>query len=558
MSRVAATYFLLHEGETLESIKQYADRHISGYQAVLFDIGVEGGDSGKGMLLSKSNSFSEPDWITSVRVLTGLDIERAPPSFFLDAVLVLEESGRVFAISFRQGHHAAKRLPVVHTFGKVCVANLADDGFRGVKTRVFGFTPRTVSQRSSENSDVSTFDFPDDVFAMAGLSASLPGTSTDEKPFLAEGGIGVKYLFDDDAETLREILQGFLEAWNGGEYTNTSVANHEHFVEETDRIVRHRMAIEMENAIRNKDYSKFTLSVPTRDVWESTSLAYRLNNTYIDFYPASPEACVDVLYEAIKAGKELSDFSLKVTMQDGTKEHSIPFRDLVTFEFRQEGGNLYLWDGGTWYKGRPDWVDDQCKAALAQIDASRKFVEKIQLPDFDGKLPPGAEESERKGEDRYVLDVLASESVKCVKSVHHKKFPPTGMPKAEICDAFVDDDTLLFIKRGVGFSALAEVTSQAIQACKFGFSNDEFHDWANRELGLDLEGRTFREGNFKIVIAIMAPTSSQDPAKWSPRALERVHAFFRSLGPMRLNGALVVIKDTEPKKPRPDKDKRKK
>lgn len=538
MSDVVATYFLAHDGIEFKKLCDAARKEDEDYKPYKFELVSADEKKTQCLMLHKSETVGEAPWVATVADLTGVSIGTKAKGRRHDALLFIPWDGHIFLVSFNNAHYLAKRLPVRHSFGKVVVANAKVDGLRGIKTRVYGRTRRTVDQRAGESVDITEFDYPDALYSVPGLTAKID----EGAPILADGNIGCRYWFFGSGPALLETLEEIYGWWNGGVHTDPAIAAQEHFTEITDLLERDQLFGKMYAAISAGEKERFALAVPDDRLWTAIKHGYNLDG-WKDFAPTSSDASVDILKGALDKGKDLSRFELHSDPGDGSPQFTTRFRDLLTFELADDQGNVFVWDSGTWHKARADWVKTQQEESLKFIEDCKAKFRALVIPEWKGGIRTDEDGNELKGEDAYLLVDLANGGFAQVQGIHHKVFPPAGIVKAEICDVHLEGDVLLHVKRGTSFAAVNEATSQALHGCKYAMANDAFCDWANELLGFAAAGKSLRDRNQVFAVGLIVPIASADPSKWSIRALERIAAFRRALGPFSCEPAVLLIED---------------
>ena len=438
-----------------------------------------------------------PAWVKDLAQISELteDVLRFE-SKSLGAVLLLERSTRIFAITFGVGFHSIRPALIERGFGLRVTANVVSESkVRSAQTR--GVAGDLRDQKTILPVDGRFADF--DIEVNEDWLRQLAGTATDKSFGTSLSGsdslrITVPEFSIRDIEAKADEV---LTAFQADRYKSVfPFLDQITPIDKSDPIVEELDALAAQQLVSHEP--RITFAAP--DPFELDRLDhFEFTANYSRF--ALEDLDNSAIYEIVDVLKpEASPLdSIRVYAMDSDGALVDRVRDLKAYvqtEVTLDRAN-YLLSAGLWFSVREDFA----KSIDDQVDAILDLTEKLDLPNWDAAALK-ADTSDPTAEGSYNILLASTRD----SALMDKKLVYFGQrEKIEICDVLTPDGELLCIKAASNSAALSHLVAQAVvSAAAWGSPKYQSHlqgFWSS----IAPESDSLTRGNATFVLAIATP-----------------------------------------------------
>jgi len=430
------TFSLLKEGRTRED----ALRDLNGVKPYV----VSAIDADNHSLFVTSIPPHPPPWQTFLapHVTGNLDGLSTASSA---AVLLIERSGRLFAVTFGQGRHLLDSEAFEQDFGlRVVLNTVAPDQLKSVDARTIDDTPMHTRLDRSRDSSFSAFGLD----VSRDLLRAVTGTPQDEtlaRRLTGSDALGLNTRAQ--VPELPALADRLLKAYEAEDYK--ARFDFIDYLRPEKQAGRLRELEEgLVNALRARKIDDVHLAAPEPIDWLDIGgfrFSTQSEDEDCDNDPRISE------YLASRQGDELDleflkhDRMLAIRASDRQPQRDWPILRCIVYQVEVDG-RLYVLSAGEWFR-----INLEFKERVYQDAENLKLLD--GLPDAD----PGTDE------DAYNLKAAEAIDAVCLD----KKFVYDGGPdKMEICDILTRDGGLIHVKQRGSSSTLSHLFAQGVNCAE--------------------------------------------------------------------------------------------
>jgi uncharacterized protein (TIGR04141 family) len=370
------------------------------------------------------------------------------------AVLLIEASERLFAVTFGQGRHLLNAEAFEYDFGlKVVLNTVAPDQLKSVDSKTIDETTMHTRRDVSRDSTFSAFGLD----VTRDLLRAVTGTPRDKTlgPRLTGSdalGLQTRLQVPELAGLLTRLLEAYEE--------DTYIANGFDFID----FLRPE-----KNAARVDELEALLIATLAKGELADVHLAAPQPLDWLDVdgfrfstQPAEEELESDpriTSYLASKEGEDLTFQALKhdrmeaIRASDSQPQATWPITRCLVYQ-TEHAGQLYVLSAGDWFRINLDFKDRVYEdvARLALLTG---------LPDAD----PGTDENAFNMKAAAAIDALCLD----------KKFVYDGGPdKMEICDILTRDGGLIHVKHRGSSATLSHLFTQGVNSAERLLQDPDF------------------------------------------------------------------------------------
>lgn len=380
-----------------------------------------------------------PKWVDYLDAHTPSDLKAALFSASASAVLILEASERVFAVTWGQGRHLVESDNLVQDFGlKVVLNTVAPDQLKSVDAKTIDET--TVHTRRDVSRDSSFAAFGLD--PIRDLLRAVTGTPQD--PTLAHRLTGSDALGIHTREQipdLPDLVDRLLEAYESDAYKENF-----DFIDYLRPERSHSRKLELDGALvealQTREIDDVHLAAPeTLDWLDIEGFQYRTKfdsnrldadpriSAYLDLYDG-----VEISFEDLKGDRLMSVRASDSGISNDWQIYKSLVYQVELDEF------LYVLSAGEWFRVDKDY--------RSQVEAEVELLSKVtDLPDADLETD----------EDTY--NKKAAEALGALCLDKHLIYDG-GPDKMEVCDILTSDGRFIHVKLRGSSSTLSHLFTQ--------------------------------------------------------------------------------------------------
>jgi uncharacterized protein (TIGR04141 family) len=372
------------------------------------------------------------------------------------AVLLIEASKRLFAVTFGQGRYMVEDEALERDFGlRVVLNTVAPDQLKSVDAKTIEETTVHTRRDVSRESALSAFGLD----VSRDLLRAVTGTPLDETlAHRLTGADSLGITTRVQLGGLRELAGRLLEAHEATTYKqNFDFVDHLRPEKDPARI--EELDEQLLEALAAKELDDVHLAAPETLDWLELA-GFRLS-TAVDDGDPEPDPRISV-YLASVAGQEINRLRLKrdrlFAMSSGDQVMAEwPIYRCIVYQV-ESGGALHVLSGGQWFR-----VDLSYKE---QVYADVEALTRLEgLPDAD----PGSTE------DAYNVKASAALGAVCLD---RKLVFEGGLDKMEICDILTDARQMIHVKQRGSSSTLSHLFLQGLNSAERLLADDEFRKQA--------------------------------------------------------------------------------
>ncbi|MBX3119157.1 MAG: TIGR04141 family sporadically distributed protein [Fimbriimonadaceae bacterium] len=419
-------------------------------------IDVQDGDRvGRIFVFHKVARPDEPQWLEFIESVANTTFRnRSHKNVVHSALLLVEYKDSLFAVSFSHGHHAAKRLTIERRFGVVTAANSATTSeIREFGAYSHGVSSKSRTERRSKAGSLRVFDFPKFANRINKLAVKVDL----ERPFIIQGGTGVRLPAPTSVEALFNTLDLLESWWNGGKHAHDQIEELDKIWEEDDPDILSVLNAALENCIAQADTATISLWTPEDEVWNATGHELIIRTRSKGHIPLDIEYLLNAYNSYLPHVRESDQIILR-SLYDDNKPHDRPIRELFCIEL-EPGHQIperYIFEDNTWFGVKEGVLEGLRLDINRLIQQSEPISSTLALPHY-------IEEDSANGEDLYIRNAENDDII----GTHLRTFPMEGgVSRIEYSDMVSRHRALLHIKRGQSFGPVLKVCEQAIDAAE--------------------------------------------------------------------------------------------
>jgi uncharacterized protein (TIGR04141 family) len=375
------------------------------------------------------------------------------------AVLFVESSRRLFAVTFGQGRHLLNPDACVSDFGlRVVVNTVAPAQLKSVDAKTIDDTVLHTRRDVSRDSPFSAFGLD----VSRDLLRAVTGTPQDEE-------LGPRLTGADALGLWTHLLVPELPSLGDRLLQEYASENYKKDFDFIDFLRPEKSAARLEQlhdrlvrALQNEEIEDLHLAAPEPLDWLDIR-GFRFTSGRTDAHTESDPRITT--YLATRRGDEITLGTLKTDRMlaqrasDGDAQGSWPVLRCIVFETEMDG-QLYVLSGGDWFRVNLSFKD-------------RVYEDIRRLPVMEG-LP---EADAGTNEDAYNEKAARSIGGLCLD----KKFVyDSGPDKMEICDVLTRDGRLIHVKHRGSSSTLSHLFAQGLNSAERLLQDANFRSEARR------------------------------------------------------------------------------
>lgn len=444
-------------------------------------------------LFFKQTPANTPAWVRLFRPHIGASLDSLRNSGSA-AVLLVEKSSRLFAITFGYGKSLLKPDCYEENFGLKVVLNLVDpEKLRSIDAQSLDAVPVQVRSQAGTATSLSEFGFDverDLIYAATGQPKEA------EFGKQITGKDSIKLSVPIDLGELGGLLDKLLTKYTEDTYKE-NFGWIDNLSEVRDHIFLARLDTAFGEKISSKDFNRTWLALPDIIEWPDF-LGFKYQQakrggllddidwlSYLEFVgdksPHTPETFRKHRVLCISASSEMP-------------VHEWPVYKCAYCELELDGGT-YALNNGKWYRVDEDFLGNLNKVIEA-IPASA-----ITLPDYEDKTEGEYNERVYEGDKNYF-------ALMDKKNISYGG----GSSKIEFCDLFTKDQHLIHVKRYGGSSVLSHLFAQGLVSTRLLLADADFRVEVNKKLPISHKlknpNKKPNPSDFEVVYAI----ASKSPA----------------------------------------------
>jgi uncharacterized protein (TIGR04141 family) len=380
------------------------------------------------------------------------------------AALLIDASGRLFALTFGQGRHLLNAEAFENDFGlKVVLNAVAPDQLKSVDSRTIDETTMHTRRDVSRDSSFSAFGLD----VSRDLLRAVTGTPQDETlgPRLTgSDALGLQTRLP--VPELPGLLARLLDVYGGDTYR----ANGFEFIDFLRPEKRASRVRELEerlvSALNEREITDVHLAAPETLDWLDIE-GFRFSTARDEAPESDPHITT---YVASRADDELTVKLLKddrmeaLRASDGQQQGTWPILRCIVYQAELEG-ELYVLSAGDWFRVSLDFKE-------------RVYRDVGRLPHLEGL--PDADVGTN--EDDYNVKAAAALGGLCLD----KKFVYDGGPdKMELCDILTREGGLIHVKHRGSSSTLSHLFAQGVNSAERLLQDADFRTKAREVIAAE-------------------------------------------------------------------------
>ena len=406
-------------------------------------------------------------WARYLNPHTQSDLNALLFSASASAVLVLEASDRIFAVTWGGGRHLLESDNFVQDFGlKVALNTVAPDQLKSVDAKTVDETPVHTKRDVSRDSSFAAFGL-DPIRDLVRAVTGTPEDQTLAHRLTGSDALGIHTR--EQVPDLPALADRLLNA-----YEDTAYKKNFDFIDylRPERSASRKLELDQAllDALLERDIDDVHLAAPEALDWlEVRGFRYetrfdsdRLDpdprvSAYLDLYGSEDEK---ISSEDVK-----SDRLTAVRASDGEPLKAWSIYKSVVYQVEKDG-YLFVLSGGEWFRVDTDY--------RARVEAEVELLPKVtDLPDADLETD----------EDSYNKKAAQALGALCLD----KKLIYDGGPdKMEVCDILTSEGRFIHVKLRGSSSTLSHLFSQGMNSAERLLADGDFREKA-RAMIADLD-----------------------------------------------------------------------
>jgi len=375
------------------------------------------------------------------------------------AILFVETSERIFAITFGYGRSFLKPGVWEEGFGLKVLVNIIDpENVKSVDKKNMSITPKLVTEQATIKSSVSDFGIDIEQELLQGMTGkslfSEFGQTVTGKDALS---LSIKI----NSETVKEFLDLCYEKYNSVDYKK-NFEWIDYIAEIKSPVIIGKLNDKLVEKIKNLEFEKIWMAIPSVVLWENIS-EFRLSNNQSSL---GDDICINDFLES------LDDPNVDHITLDTFKNENIECVSSSSNESIEEwkafnclcgeielNDKVYILSNGKWYE-----VDENFASSVNNYFNSIRLVPPaIVLPDSII------------GEHEDVYNERVASLISDMYCMDRKLIIHGG-GKIEFCDLLTSDKKIIHVKRYGASSVLSHLFAQGLVSGDLFLSDLEFRN----------------------------------------------------------------------------------
>ncbi len=444
-------------------------------------------------LFFKQTLANTPAWVRLFQPHVGAGLDKLRNSGSA-AVLLVEKSDRLFAITFGYGKSLLKSDCYEDNFGLKVVLNLVDpDKLRSIDAQSLDAVPVQVRSQAGAATSLSEFGFDierDLIYAATGQpKEAVFGRQVTGKDAVK---LSVPIVLSELGGLLGKLLT---------KYTEETYKEHFAWIDNLLEVRDHILLTQLDTAFGEKisaaDFNRTWLALPDIIEWPDV-LGFKYQQpkrgkllddidwpSYLEFVgdksPHTPDTFRKHHVLCISASSEMT-------------VHEWPVYKCAYCELELDG-ETYALNNGKWYRVDKDFLGS-LNNVIEAIPAST-----ITLPDYQDQTEGSYNERVYEGDKKYF-------ALMDKKNISYGG----GSSKIEFCDLFTKDQHLIHVKRYGGSSVLSHLFAQGLVSTRLLLADADFRVEVNKQLPashrLKNPSKKPNPSDFEVVYAIVSKSPS--------------------------------------------------
>lgn len=417
-----------------------------------------------------------------------IDVSKIGNVATTSAVLLVENDGRMFAITFGLGRHLLKTDCWEERFGLRVTLNCIDEN------KVRCIDKKTLDAITKQSREQASRDAPPQDFGLdieQDLLRAVTGKPVDKSYGSRMSGMDSLHVaVKAEVSDVQELLPKFYVKYNDDYYKKTFPWV-DHIAEVKGKGLIANLDERLAEHVRDNKHDRIWLSVPDIIDWDDVSgFRYSLRANKPEF----SDIHLDKFIESLE-GDEINIGLLKAKRvhcisNEGFEKYKWTIYKCLYGEITLNS-NTYLLSGGKWYIVDTDFVQT--------VNNSFKTT-----PRYEKSLPSYDQMSETEYNSRVATSSPDDYALMDRKLIFHGG----GQSKFEFCDLFTTDKDIIHVKRYGGSSVLSHLFAQGVNSAELFQTDPAFRQKVNANLpeGYQIPNPSKRPeyGEYRVVYAIVS------------------------------------------------------
>ncbi len=409
---------------------------------------------------------STPKWVELFSILDGINTKYMTGKG-LQGLLVIQQHGRLFCLTFGHARHLINPLAIERYFGLKTALSLSDPSLiKSIDKSNIDKTPFRSRTQSSKYVSISEFEFKFDWEILKSLTGIIE-TDSDEDYEVVSGADSVALYTDVSLQSIPTTVSRLFEAYKDNNYKKKypwidyiMPVRDKQLISLIDELVVEK--------INDNEFNEVWAAPPALVPYENFSgFCYKMRNTGKSSQITHPDLDLQNCLNEKKMIGELTISkakSTKIFLLDGNDQEVDvwPLYICLNAEIEYDGKNFLLSEG-SWYQINKNFV--------AQIDTYfSKFPHSdIEFPAYNGMHEGPYLKSISDGKNFYLLDQKLI-------------YLPGSSGSFEFCDLLTPNNELIHVKKYSSASALSHLFSQAYVSAESLLRSSEVVKQVNKHL----------------------------------------------------------------------------
>jgi uncharacterized protein (TIGR04141 family) len=472
--------------------------------------------------------MSAPNWLNFATQISGVPLTTQNLGQSFSGILLLDLLGRRYILTFGAAHTIAKKVDVERRFGKIVVSNgKLPDEVRAISARTHGNQGKSRRETRGRGGPTRVLEVPKNANMASGIAAKM---SINGVEIIADGATQIRAMAPTGIQNLADILGQLENWWNAGIETDAELASLDKVDEISDPVQIALLDTERRNSILNPAPNRFSLCLDHDEMWDATSLRYRVGGTSIPMQVPDFTSMWGVL-TYLPAGTDPLQISFYADVPSRNSEYSCKLTDNLAFEFTDPATqDVFTFEDAGWYRCKNTWVQQVATDITSLVAQSTAQLGAITLSPYN----------RGDTEDDYITSHFLSPALAARSKQYH--LWNTGY-NLEFCDICMDSNVLFFIKRGSGRNSCIDVCSQALDSANAlvdrdqGFLNNINADLATKGWAFDTNNRP----NYTFCVVLLTGNPGRTVQNFSIRARAALSDHLREIDKLGFKSALLVL-----------------
>lgn len=405
------------------------------------------------------------------------------------SVFLVEESNRLFFLTFGQGRHLINSEFIEMNFGLRVALNMLDvNSLRSIDKSSFEAHPTQSREQSGKATELQYFGVDVERDLLRALTGAPKDKSYGER---LSGMDALKLSVEVDLTSLKGLLSKLLTAFEDDSYKRGAFSWVDHIGQVKDINLVNSLDQRLITKIKDDEIEKIWLSVPEIIDWNRVvGFRYSMSKSAPRYYDIRMPDFIESLGD-----KEIDKDQLVKKKIFCVDADDLPVLDRPVYYFLYAeiaiDSEIYLLNNGKWYRVNHDFTE--------QINT---FYSNLTM--YEKALPVYDDETEGHYNERVAKDNSEEFALLDNKNVY---LPGAASP-VEPCDLYRRDQEFIHVKRYGGSSVLSHLFNQGLVSGELFQTQNQYREQVNDKLPpqyklADVYARP-APGEYTVVYAIIS------------------------------------------------------